>query len=238
MKIFFILLSLILFQNTLTYADDNTSKKQNIDIDKNLETIQKIYKNDNMQSISKIELIYSQPINWYLILLPISTIVIVIASFLMTRRQLEEKTKESINSFDKTIEKQTELSKNEIKLEVLSKNRQAWINSLRNELSEFMGLVSAIKNHTIIMRGDERLVSVKDNFNKIRIDTNKLDTIKYKIYLLINPNEENSKKLIALLEPIKTKVLQEENVDNEIQQLIDISQKILKYEWNRVKELK
>ncbi len=156
----------------------------------------------------------------------------------MTRRQLEEKTKESINSFDKTIEKQTELSKNEIKLEVLSKNRQAWINSLRNELSEFMGLVSAIKNHTIIMRGDDRLVLVKDSFNKIHIDTNKLDTIKYKIYLLINPNEENSKKLIALLEPIKTKVLQEENVDNEIQQLIDISQKILKYEWNRVKELK
>lgn len=238
MKIFFILLSLMLFQNTLTYADESTSKKQNIDIDKSLKTIQKIHKNNNMKSIPKIELIYSQPTNWYLILLPISTIVIVIVSFLMTRRQLEEKTKESINSFDKTIEKQTELSKNEIKLEVLSKNRQAWINSLRNELSEFMGLVSAIKNHTIIMRGDDRLVSVKDNFNKIHIDTNKLDTIKYKIYLLINPNEENSKKLIALLEPIKTKVLQEENVDDEIQQLIEISQKILKYEWNRVKELK
>ena len=223
MKIF--LSILFLLWSASSHADNNTSKKQNII-------------NDNFQVIPKIELIINQPVNWYLILLPITTMIIVIIGFLMTRKQLEEKTKESINSFDKTIEKQTELSKNEIKLEVLSKNRQAWINSLRDELSEFIGLVSAIKNHTIVMRGDERLVSVKDNFNKVHIDTNKLDIVKYKIYLLINPNEENSKKMIALLEPIKTKVLQEENVDSEIQQLIDISQTILKLEWNRVKELR
>ncbi len=154
----------------------------------------------------------------------------------MTRKQLEEKTKESIHSFDRTIEKQIELSKNEIKLEVLSKNRQAWINSLRNELSEFMAIVVEVKNHTIIMNRNQEL-SAKI-LNDILVTVNKLDKIKFKIKLLVNPEEENNKKMVLLLESIKVSVLGNGKVDDKMDNLINLSQKILKEEWNRVKTLR
>lgn len=188
----------------------------------------------NIESIPEIKINIKQPINWYMILLPITTIIIVIIGFLMTRKQLEEKTKESINSFDKTIEKQTELSKNEIKLEVLSKNRQNWINSLRDELSKFMGTIKTIDNK-------HRMMSSKadaSEINSFKDEINNLGVLKYKIYLLLNPEEDDNKILLKKIEEIILMAYQKEQPDEKLDEMIIISQKILKEEWKRVKELK
>ena len=234
---------LLLFFNTLLLADNNITM-ENSNYKTHIET--KVIKHNEKQEIQKksipemnINLIQST--NWYLILMPIVTIVIVIIGFLMTRKQMVEKTKESINSFDKSIEQQTELAKNEIKLETLSKNRQLWINTLRNEISEFIGLLQSIKI----------CLSVKNySQNEIMNSMTKLLTSHAKIELLINPTEEDSKKLLMLLDKIRTNISQvSQNKDGDkdnhiidkssklIEKIIAISQIILKKEWERVKKL-
>ena len=220
---------------TYSLADNNTSIQKNIEKPIKKSSLANIIsKPINIESIPEIKITIEQPINWYMVLLPITTIVIVIIGFLMTRKQLEEKTKESINSFDKTIEKQTELAKNEIKLEVLSKNRQNWINSLRDELSRFMGTIKTIDNKHRMMSGR----ADANEINSFKDEINNLGALKYKIYLLLNPEEDDNKILLKKIEEIILMAYKKEQPDKKLDEIIKISQKVLKEEWKRVKKLK
>ena len=244
------ILTIVVLLNCITFADNielNNTKKQNMKTINNSiyqEKDIKILENSillkekategiDIKSIPEIVLKINQAQNWYLILLPITTIIIVIVGYLMTRKQLEEKTKESMNLFNKTIDKQIELSKDEIKIEVLSKNRQAWINTLRDELSKFMGEITTLERK-FLMTKDSPTVS---DLNDIKNDVNKLGFDKYKIYLLLNPDEPNSKVLLRLIEEIILKAYQQESSNDKINELVKVSQTILKDEWKRVKSL-
>lgn len=183
----------------------------------------------SIESLPDIKLLINQPINWYLILLPIVTIVIVVAGAIITLQQLKLRTEESINTLNQTVNKQMELSKEEIKLEVLSKNRQAWINTLRDELSRFIGEVS----YTMLLQAKGEQAETQH----IRESVKKLAEIEAKIKLLINPTETNHQKLVELLQQIFLELSLKKPIKNKVDELVNVSQVILKEEWIRVKNL-
>ncbi len=185
----------------------------------------------SIESLPDIKLSITQPINWYLILLPIVTIVIVITGAIITLRQLKLRTEESINTLNQTVNKQMELSKEQIKLEVLSKNRQAWINTLRDELSRFIGEASYI----MLLQAKEK--EEQDEIQHTRESVKKLAEIEAKIKLLINPTETNHQKLVKLLQQIFLELSLKKTIKNKVDELVNISQVILKEEWIRVKNL-
>jgi vacuolar-type H+-ATPase subunit I/STV1 len=185
----------------------------------------------SVKSFPDIKLLITQPINWYLILLPIGTIVIVIAGTFITLQQLKLRTEESINTLNQTLDKQIKLSKEEIKLEVLSKNRQAWINTLRDKLSKFIGEASYI----MLIQAQEKEEKIEPRH--IRESVKKLAELEAKIKLLINPTEENHQILVDLLQQIFRDLNLKKNITNTVNKLVNISQLILKEEWTRVKNL-
>ncbi len=128
------------------------------------------------------------------------------------------------------IKAQLEVSKRQINSSVLSKNRQEWINTLRDSISEFISAITMIEDKNIST--NEQLDS----------HTTKLERILYintKINLLINANEEDH---ILLAEKLKRLLELYVKPDNNekitvIDDTVELSQKILKREWERVKKL-
>ena len=113
-------------------------------------------------------IITNENINWLSILLPVTTMLIVVAGFFITRKQLENTQKLALKN---------------IRIEVLSKNRQDWINTLRNELSNYIGKL----NEFIQLSGFEH----DEKFDKEYIVLiREITTIEAKIELLLNFTEQ------------------------------------------------
>lgn len=164
--------------------------------------------------------------------------------------------RQTVNHSTKLIESQEALShsnaKENIQLtksELTAVNRQSWINTLRDDLASFVGAMNSIWD----------LNRVKDGRAKVLAELNKPEyamtelydwSIKYngsiqyaegisaKIKLLVNPTEDNSKALCCLLDETMELVLLKKDPKDLNSKIIDISQKILKEEWERVKDLK
>lgn len=234
-----IIMILILFTNVVLSSnikpaktiDSNKTNLLNEVTDKQTPLVKQTIQERNViqiEAVPKINLVITQPINWYLILLPIGTMLIVIAGYFMTRRQLELTSKASINAYNKTINHQTELSK----MEVLSKNRQAWINNLRDEVSRYIGFCqSAYFAHN----GNATVKS------KLPENLTRIVEIRAKINLLLNPTEENSKILTEQMNSLSDIIKEHKDVEKLREQISDITkvtQKILKEEWEKVKATK
>lgn len=118
---------------------------------------------------------------------------------------------------------------------VLSGNRQEWINNLRNTVAE---LLSVHENTGLFQRID--FAEYKD---EIKVNMQKIGLLQHKIQLLLNPNEKDSKLLIEKIWLLNSasKGTQEEMDDKyyvKIQdEIISITQRILKTEWERVKKI-
>lgn len=220
MKIFLkVIVIIVLSCNVI--ADNNISTKN---IESTKHSIKEHQSQRNLfavESLPVIKIEVSQPVNWYLILLPITTIVIVIVGFLITRLQIIRKSEESIKTS---------------KMEVLSKNRQAWINTLRDDISKFIGEVDSVKKYILLYHQDalneEKIVTKKD----VILSANKMRELKSKIELLINPNEEKHVRLVQLLENVIQNLQKQEDNDQNINNLTALAQQILKEEWERVKK--
>ncbi|WP_290697929.1 hypothetical protein [Amphritea sp.] len=124
----------------------------------------------------------------------------------------------------------------------ISELRQCWIESLRNEISEYIGIANRMsltwmflfpnaENHD---EGIARFLS--DNLSEIE----RLDTLMHKVLLKLNPKEHQE-----LIDAIKTV---EKNIANpnflrsnggiaaQLDHVHDLSQAVLKKEWDRVKD--
>lgn len=121
----------------------------------------------------------------------------------------------------------------------LSANRQAWINTLRDSIAEIQQSAT-ITSVEVNLATDKKSQSAADSevlANALR----KTDFLYYKIQLLLNPKEDDHNKLIDLLFKLKGAALKAgdeqlkkyESLQNEI---IKLSQCILKREWIRVKK--
>ncbi len=118
------------------------------------------------------------------------------------------------------------ISRRQIRASLISANRQAWINSLRDDLSELFELLDW--THRLrpgTFAGQDGYRHEDDKRSRIRL-------LIYKIRLKLNPEELDNKELLKTVEALKNNP---DNFYNIIEKTVSISQDILKREWNRVK---
>lgn len=112
--------------------------------------------------------------------------------------------------------------------QVLSANRQAWINALRDLVSEISGLLHGAHDDLLNRRG----ISL-EKFERFAFLFTKLK-------LMLNPNEAVTIELIDSLEDWKEVIEKEPNdtaaFDAAHKRAIETAGRILKSEWVRVKE--
>lgn len=116
-----------------------------------------------------------------------------------------------------------------------SEFRQAWINTLRDDISKFIGQIDKISKLVLINKTsiDEKK---EETSNDVILGSIEMRELQSKIALLINPKEVKHTKLIELLDTIIQNIMQHENNTHAISELTELSQQILKEEWDRVKK--
>lgn len=130
------------------------------------------------------------------------------------------------------------IARRQVRSNVVSANRQAWINSLRDEISSFVAQLQ-ISSFSLL---NQPTFNAKD----AKEATRHLLRIEAKIRLLINPKEDDHASLVRSLHEAllvasspKTKGESDEEaamkVRERIDSVIELSQSILKREWERVK---
>lgn len=142
----------------------------------------------------------------------------------------------SLETSQKQLDASLKISKQQIHSQVISANRQVWIISLRDAVSELLSELGMVTHHT---------KNIKPSPTKYQNEpfTGYLKSIlvlSNKISLLINPNEEKSKNLILAIkdyveicfDPFTTK-----SAHDAKNKVIGITQEILKEEWLRVKNI-
>jgi len=117
----------------------------------------------------------------------------------------------------------------QIRANLVSANRQAWINELRKELSELLELLSWQHYHRPgTLSGEEGNKYEAEKHGRIRQLTNQ-------IRLRLNPQEQDSQELLNLLTDLQTA-----NDDGQFaratEDVVRKTQRILKAEWKRVKK--
>lgn len=114
-------------------------------------------------------------------------------------------------------------------------NRQAWINTLREVISEFSSTA--------------RVVSLSKEFSDRFSRAEKLFFLEEKMKLLVNPKEDDHRALIVEFEKARVAAIRMFSADNDkekkdvaheelksaLRNITDTSQTILKREWERVK---
>lgn len=116
---------------------------------------------------------------------------------------------------------------------VISGNRQEWINTLRENVSEYLGLT---ESRSSIFWG------IADSAKYQELSQANLASIlrlEAKIVLMLNSTEEESKELIRILR-LYTRSTFNKSVEQTKEELnqrtIELTKKILKSEWERVKK--
>lgn len=144
---------------------------------------------------------------------------------------------------------QLELANKNINMQITAASRQVWINDLRESASEFLGeFTAAINSNNALAYEFNEGNQGSDVFNKHYDDhgrsINELAMLIAKITLLLNPDEEASKKVIDVIEKLKEFVNSESDDYNNIN--IDDSEslryefrvsiyKVIKNEWEKLK---
>ena len=128
--------------------------------------------------------------------------------------------------------------KRETNATVLSGNRQQWINNLRDELAIFVSEVTKFSSMAI---------ASETTAKEVQEQTVKLDRLRTKIRLMLNPSESDHKDLnllcttalaIATNQQLKKRSEFPELLAENNENIINLSQAILKKEWERVKGVK
>ena len=133
------------------------------------------------------------------------------------------------------------VTKKQLRASVNSKSRQEWINTLRDEITNY--LFGFIKLEGMLFDNAQAIIgnNMAEKPHSSKDLTKALDELqkhKIKISLLINPNEDDHKKLIEILEEAYQNIRTKDKNRSEIEaEILTQSQLILKREWERVKSL-
>lgn len=165
-------------------------------------------------------------------------------------KTLEEDRQKQQISFDADRNAQLDIASKNLNAQVLSNNRQQWINNLRDSISDYLGSVSALRRSRVIARWcwdsaqkDNRDFHIdhRDAVLAMTDDNETMDRLAYKIKLLVNPVEPVAIEIINVLNemPQYTGDFQNKPDKLKIKELSDKlilhSQIYLKAEWERVK---
>jgi hypothetical protein len=161
-----------------------------------------------------------------------------VSTLFLSNRQI----KASKESIDKQIKTSKEIAQIELNKSVKSLNRQQWINSLRDSVSEYIALLETFNAEFQNAKKLNKL-EIFLTEQSYALDIRKLGV---KIELMLNPNEEKSK--IFLKNFMELSVLIFNNCQKDAgpfdndkyllnkYQIFDILKSILKEEWERVKK--
>lgn len=185
---------------------------------------------------------------------------------------LNKQMAEQNKSLEADRQTQITVAEKNFNMQVLSANRQAWINTFRDLISEYC--VETNKNLTEL--SEQQLMNIQynsydaaykkfpENLEAKRLyekalselasaqktleDTQySIDRIKYKIILMINPNEDEANTIMQIMKSMRVKIAtfgrEQESYENiyhgiykDTEALISITHKLLKKEWERVKK--
>lgn len=134
-----------------------------------------------------------------------------------------------------SLQNQSDLALKSINKDILSKNRQEWINTLRDCISNYL---SSHELSKLIAQHKKSAKTPPEYGQEFKI----WQSLGYKIQLLLNPNEEKSKQMIELMTKLNLATdyrsySKEEDYERIKNEIIKIGQSILKEEWERVKKL-
>ena len=126
------------------------------------------------------------------------------------------------------------VAKKQITASVVSNNRQAWINRLRDEVASLTAITYSLPSTHA-----NKSISTDDAISEHARFVRTMQTVK----LLINPAEEDHKRLIELAESASNEITKSINkghanasqFEDMAQAMVEQTQQILKREWERVK---
>jgi hypothetical protein len=122
----------------------------------------------------------------------------------------------------------------QIRANLVSANRQAWINALRDELAELFELLTwQYLQRPGTFTGEEGYRYEAEKRGRIR-------QLIIKIRLRLNPRETDSQALLDQLGALQSAAGRvqhgETDFDDMLEAAVAMAQRILKQEWNRVKQ--
>ncbi len=139
----------------------------------------------------------------------------------------------SWNITKKQISSSASIAENQIKASVVSVNRQTWINTLRDLISEYIALLADLSLHP----------------GKVVSQGKRVGLIFYKIRILLNPLEEDHVFFVKLISANMSMIrdfVKEQNQQKKEEiivalvdqrdEIVSLTQAILKREWERVKQ--
>ncbi|TOQ72405.1 hypothetical protein [Vibrio parahaemolyticus] len=118
--------------------------------------------------------------------------------------------------------------------------RQAWIDSLREEIANLVSFYGYLATQSERYKSDDSVVDPKSKFLDEQGETIKqLATCMHKIQLRLNIKDNRDKQLLELLRQVEDNVQFESisttQAGNDNDKIIAYSQELLKTEWTRVK---
>lgn len=149
------------------------------------------------------------------------------ASFQLLSRQLEGQSKLAYAQ----IEAARDQALQEIKAQVLSKNRQEWINDVRNTLSNYIVSIHKYRNNLNVPANERDPALIGTDVSEAWLHLTRLR-------LLINPKEDDHTDLLTTANLMFDASLHDNHKIKDIERILLIkAQEILKREWERVKSL-
>ncbi|SDO15212.1 hypothetical protein [Vreelandella arcis] len=121
----------------------------------------------------------------------------------------------------------------------VSEFRQSWIDSLRQEVSEFSGSLLSLNTSWLYFSATHGGEDVGNEFVRQNVERiNKIESQRTSIFLRLNPNEHT--ELISQLEDLERMYtspnsLQSGSFNTALEHFVEEVQKELKKEWERVK---
>lgn len=123
------------------------------------------------------------------------------------------------------------IARRQIRASVISPSRQAWINSLRDAITDYLAKQQIARNQNYFSHADAASLPRIEEI--VRLNT--------RIELLINPNEADHARLAEMVSEMTNTTNRSAadakgvDIDRQRAEVIALSQSILKREWERVK---
>jgi len=171
---------------------------------------------------------------------------------------LEKDRAEQQSTFDKDRDAQLNIAAKNLNAQVLSNNRQQWINYLRKSISEFVSLSASAIQHKVTWYLHVKDIPIRsvteplgrDFLNGFFKEKYQMVGLATEIKLMLNPAENDSKAIIKYLDRINS-LMDDGNLvnfyefgsevkvryDSCVEELTQVAQKCLKAEWDRVKQV-
>jgi hypothetical protein len=118
-----------------------------------------------------------------------------------------------------------EVARLQVRSSVVSSNRQKWIDALRDELAEFLAERDLLTT---------KLQDPAPDSVSVRTSSSRLIRLFHQLQLRLNPKEEDHARIMELTSQLAGRPTGSLD-DGMIEELVKLSQTVLKREWDRVK---